>query len=408
MAGMRIVVFVAPFFMETTLRFMRATAELPGIHFALISQDPAGKLPASIRKRLAAHKVLQDALDPESICAGVRELAGRFGTVNRLLGALEQLQGPLAQVRETLDIEGLKPGPAARFRDKALMKATLRAAGIPCARHLLARSAPEIDGFLDEVGYPVIVKPVDGAGGKDTHRVEGQDDLARVLAGGAFGGGQPVLIEEFVKGEEHSFDCVSIHGKPVWHSLSHYYPAPLEVLENPWIQWCVMIPREVDDPRYDDIRQVASRALDALGMGTGLSHMEWFRRQDGSLAVSEVGARPPGAQFTTLISYANNIDLYRAWARLMVFDRFDPPQREFSAGAAYLRGQGSGPIRAIHGLDQLQQEMEGLVVEARLPVVGRTRSSSYEGDGYIIVRHAETEVVRRALQQIVQTVRVEC
>ncbi len=405
---MRIVVFVAPFFLETTLRFVRATAELPEIRFALISQDPVEKLPDSIRMHLSAHEVLEDALDPGRIAAAVRSIAGRLGAVDRLLGALEQLQGPLAQVRESLEIEGLRPGPAARFRDKALMKETLRAAGVPCARHLLARSTGEVENFLDEIGYPVIIKPIDGAGGKDTYRVEGPDDLTRVLGSGAFAGDQPVLIEEFVKGEEHSFDCVSIHGKPVWHSLSHYYPAPLEVMENPWIQWCVMIPREVDHPRYDDIRKVASQSLEALGMGTGLSHMEWFRRQDGSLAVSEVGARPPGAQFTTLISYAHNIDLYRAWARLMVFDQFDPPRREFSAGAVYLRGQGGGPIRAIHGLDQLRQEMGELVVEARLPVVGHPRSSSYEGDGYLILRHSETEVVREALRRIVQIVRVEC
>jgi hypothetical protein len=169
-----------------------------------------------------------------------------------------------------------------------------------------------------------------------------------------------------------------------------------------------MIPREVDHPRYDDIRQVAVRALDALGVGTALSHMEWFRRADGSIAVSEVGARPPGAQFTTLISYANEIDLYGAWADLMVFDRFRPPERKYAAGAAYLRGQGSGPIRKVHGLDRIRSEIGELVVEARLPEPGTRRSESYEGDGYIIVRHPRTEVVREALNRVVETVRLEC
>ena len=65
-------------------------------------------------------------------------------------------------------------------------------------------------------------------------------------------------------------------------------------MRNPWIQWSVLLPREIDGPQYDDIRQVAFRALDALGMETGLSHLEWFRRKDGSIAISEVAARPPG------------------------------------------------------------------------------------------------------------------
>ena len=404
---MPVVVFVAPFFLETTLRFLKATAELPGVRLGLVSQDPVSRLPESIRSRLAAAEVLPDALNPGLIAGAVRRIAGSLGPVHRLLGALEQLQVPLGQVRELLDIDGMRAQAARNFRDKALMKETLAAAGVPCARHVLAGSREQIREFLERTGYPVIVKPIDGAGGKDTHRVEDPAGLDRILAAREPSTERPVLIEEFVQGEEHSFDCVSIGGRPVWHSLSHYYPGPLEVLENRWIQWCVMIPREVDDARYDDIRQVASQALDALGVGTALSHMEWFRRRDGSIAISEVGARPPGAQFTSLISYANEIDLYGAWADLMVHDRFRPPERKFAAGAAYLRGQGEGPIRKILGLDRIEEQIGDLVVEARLPEPGSRGSGSYEGDGYIIVRHPRTEVVREALQRIVETVRLD-
>ena len=70
-------------------------------------------------------------------------------------------------------------------------------------------------------------------------------------------------------------------------------------------------------------------------------------RADGRYAISEVGARPPGAQFVRLISYAHDTDMYRAWARLMIFDEFDPPERPFAAGAAYLRGQGTGRVKAV-------------------------------------------------------------
>jgi hypothetical protein len=89
-----------------------------------------------------------------------------------------------------------------------------------------------------------------------------------------------------------------------------------------------------------------------LGMWNGMSHMEWFRRADGSIAIGEVAARPPGAQFTTLIGLVTGVDMYRAFAELMVFETFTPPPRRFAAGAAYLRGQGGGKdatIRAVHG-----------------------------------------------------------
>jgi len=231
--------------------------------------------------------------------------------------------------------------------------------------------------------------------------------LARAVASVAPSAERPVLLEEFVQGQEHSFDTVSIDGRPVWHSLSHYLPSPLHVLENPWIQWVVVVPREVDDARYDDVRRVAFRALEVLGMDTGVTHMEWFRRPDGSVAVSEVAARPPGAQFTSLISYANDFDFYRAWAKVAVHGVFERPARRYAAGAAYFRGQGEGRVKAVHGLDEAQRELGDLVVEVRLPRPGQGPSGSYEGEGYAILRHAETAVVERALRRLVSLVRVE-
>ena len=160
---------------------------------------------------------------------------------------------------------------------------------------------------------------------------------------------------------------MAVDGDVVWHSISSYLPTPLEVLENPWVQWAVLLPRSIDGPEYDAIRDGAARGLRALGMGTGFTHMEWFRLSEGRIALSEVAARPPGAQFTSLLSYAHDTDMYAAWARLEIFGEFDPPERRHAVGAAYLRGQGQGVVRGVHGLDVLQRELGALVVEARLP-----------------------------------------
>jgi hypothetical protein len=142
-------------------------------------------------------------------------------------------------------------------------------------------------------------------------------------------------------------------------------------------------------------------------MGTGIAHMEWFRRKDGSLAISEVAARPPGAQITALMSYAHDFDFYAAWAELVVFERWAKPERRFAAGAAFLRGQGPGRVQAVHGVERAQREMGHLVVESKLPRRGQPRAESYEGEGYVIVRHAETKVVVEALRKLISSVRVE-
>ncbi len=405
---MRTVIFVAPFVLETTQRFVEAAAEQADVDLVLVSQEPRERLPEALRGKLAGHWRVDDALNAGTLTEAVRVIASRKGPVHRLLGTLEHLQVQLAEVREALGIAGLGVEAAKNFRDKARMKDVLRAAGLPCARHRLITSRNNAWAFSREVGYPIVVKPPDGAGAKGTYSVEDAAALEEILHRHPPHPRRPLLAEEFIRGSEHSFDGVSLDGCLVWHSLTHYLPTPLDVVRNPWIQWCVLLPREVDDPAYNDIRQAAAAALAALGLDTGVSHLEWFRRPDGSIAISEVGARPGGAQISKLISYAHDVHFYRLWARLMIDGAVDPPERCFAAGAAFLRGQGEGGrVRAIRGLRQAQEEIGPLVVESNLPRLGQPPTDSYEGEGYVILRHRDTEVVERALHRLISLIRVE-
>lgn len=410
------VVFVAPFFLDATLRFVHAVASLPGIRLALISQDRQESLPASIRQRLTGHYQVRDALDAGQLAEATTFLAKRLGGVDRLLGALEQLQVPLGRVRDHLRIPGMGAEAASNFRDKARMKEVLRAAGLPCARHAAVESVADARAFVREVGLPVVVKPPDGAGAVATYRVSTGEELDRVLSMLRPGPGRRVQIEEFVTGQENSFETVSIGGRAVWDSHTRYSPQPLRVLENSWIQWTVLLPREVDDADTAAIREPARKALEVLGIRTGISHMEWFMTSRGPV-ISEVAARPPGAQIIPLNSYAHGVDFHAAWARLMVFEEFTPPERTYAAGAAFFRGQylgrhrgesgGAGRIVAMHGLDQAQKELGHLVVEASLPRLGEAKRSTYEGEGHAILRHPETRVVEDALKRLVSLVQVE-
>jgi hypothetical protein len=109
----------------------------------------------------------------------------------------------------------------------------------------------------------------------------------------------------------------------------------------------------------------------------------------------------------TLNGHAHRFDLYRAWAKLMVYETFDQPERQFAAGAAFLRGQGQGRVARVTGLDKAQKAIGHLVVEAKLPQVGQPKSSSYEGEGYAVLCHPDTAVVTHALRDLVSTVHVE-
>ncbi len=404
---MVVAAFVAPYLLEATARFVSAAAELPDVRLGLVTCEPVERIPPHLRERLAAHWRVEDPLDPRQLEWAVSGLGGQLGRVERLVGALEQLQVPLAQVRESLGIEGMDVRTAFNVRDKSQMKETLRAAGIPCARHALVRSPGEAVAFADQVGFPLVAKPPDGAGAASTFRLDDGDMLRGWLAAVPLGEDSPARLEEFLTGEEHTFDSVTVGGTTVWSSIADYRPPPLEVLRNPWIQWTVVLPRDITGPRYEGIHRWGPAALKALGVTDALTHMEWFARPDGSVAVSEVAARPPGAQLTSMHGYAHDFDLYRAWTELVILGRFDVPERRFAAGTAYLRGLGHGLVRAVHGIDAVQQQIGHLVVEAHLPQPGQPAASDYLGEGYVIVRDPDTGVVEDALRRIVDGVRVE-
>jgi formate-dependent phosphoribosylglycinamide formyltransferase (GAR transformylase) len=402
------VLFVAPVAMETTLRFVRAAASLPGVRLGLLTQEDPKRLPRELLAELQAVERLSDCQDPDKLVAAAQKVAhGWGGKLDRLVGVLEQLQEPLAVARRRLDLPGLSVDAARNFRDKSRMKDVLRAAGLPCAAHLLARTVDEALAFADSCGLPLVVKPPAGAGAKGTFQVSGREELVRYLESARPTPTEPVLLEEFVGGREFSFDSVSIGGRHVFHSISDYFPTPLEVMRTPWIQWCVLLPRDISGPEYAPIREAGPLALSALGMDTGITHLEWFRRPDGSIAISEVAARPPGAHFTTLLSYAHDLDFYRAWAELVIFGRFDPPARRYAAGAAYLKGRGEGRVVAVHGLEAARAELGDVLVETRLPTSGTPAAGGYEGDACILLRHPDTEVVRRGLAEVLKLIEVE-
>jgi D-alanine-D-alanine ligase-like ATP-grasp enzyme len=401
------VAFVAPFLRPATLRFLRAVLAVPGARVGLISHDRPDGIDPALRSALVGWGQMGDGLDAGAILLGARRLQEQMGPTDRLLGMLEQLQVPLAQVREELGVPGMGVEEALNFRDKARMKETLRAAGLPCARHRLVEDVASGLDFAREVGFPVVVKPPAGAGAVATVRCGDANELKAALQGMHPSARNPTLVEEFMLGLERSFEVVSIDGEPVWHSLTRYAPPPLDVLRNPWIQWTVTLPREVEHPAYDEVRHAGFAALKALGMGTGLSHMEWFRRQDGSIAISEIAARPPGAQIMGLMGWSTGRDLFAAWAQLMIHGTFDPPVRTHAAGVAFFRAMGAGRVVAVHGLDEAQKAVGHLVVESELPRVGQPRGTGYEGEGWAIVRAERTETVDAALAKLITTVRVE-
>lgn len=408
------IVLVAPHFLENTNRYIAAFVALEGVSLSVVSEDAERQLPEVLRRRIAGHYQVRSIGDAAQLAAAVKVLSRAVGKVDRLTGALEQLQVPMAEARALTGVPGMKPHLARRFRDKDVMKDVLRARGVPVAASALVSSVRELHAFIDRVGLPVIVKPQAGVGSRGTHRIDSAEALAALGRLGLMPTEErPLQAEQFIRAREFTCETVSINGKAVWRSGTRYFPSPLEVLETPWIQYCVLLPREVEAPwtEFAPINDSALTTLfggDAEVSGTALTHMEWFLRDDGAMYVSEVGARPPGVQIMPLMSLAHEVDFIAKWAELISFDRWsDPGPRKWATGAAFLRGQGAGPlVTSVRGVEAAVAKAGAALVELKVPKVGQARASGYEGEGIALVKSATTEGAKQALLAVIENVQI--
>lgn len=400
---MRNVVYVAPFPMDATLRFARGLATLQGVRLIGVMQQA----PSRDANPFDDIAIVEDALSASHIAAACEKIRKQYGAISRVTGILEPLQVPLAEARTLLGVDGPDPGTALRFRDKALMKDTFRAAGLPCARHKLCQTAQDGIDFARHIGLPVVLKPPAGAGCRSTWRIDDLGSLADAMRDIAPSAQRPVLAEEFLRGREGSLEIVAIGGKVVAESLSRYLPSPLEVLRNPWMQWVCWLPRDLRGPEYREVLALGPKVIDVLGLRDGIAHLEWFLRDDGSVAIGEVAARPPGGQLSLMTGIVHGADIYRTWARAVVDGEFDGPwRRQFSAGTAFLRGMGNGRVARVEGLDEAWKLLGDMLVEARMPRVGAHKGDSYEGDGYLVLKHEDEDRVQWGLKRAVETIRV--
>src|ERR1700686_5229622 len=170
-------VFVAPFLLPATVRFIAAAAMLPGVRLGLISQDPEDMLRDDLRAALFGHYRVADGTDPQQIADATRLMAQHLGSVDRLLGMLEQLQVPPGEVRDGPGIPGMGAEGAHNFRDKSRMKTVFEANGVPCAQHRLAHSPDQARSAAAELGYPLVAKPPAGAGARSTFRLDRDTQL---------------------------------------------------------------------------------------------------------------------------------------------------------------------------------------------------------------------------------------
>ncbi len=371
--------------------FARGLAEC-GVRVFGVGDQSAGALPELVRRSLSDYVQVRSLWDGEQVGRELHEhLRGRR------LDRIECLWEPgimlAAELRERFGVPGQGTAAAHRFRDKEAMKVALDAAGIRTPRHVAVDSVAGCWEAVESIGLPAILKPIAGAGSADTYRVESRDELRAVLP--RLRHVPTISVEEFVDGEEYTFDTITLDGKIAYYNIAWYRPRPLIARSNEWISPQVIALRDVDRPELAGGVQMGRDVIDALGFDTGFTHMEWYRKSDGEVVFGEIGARPPGAHQVDQMKYACDFDVFKTWGEAVAGGPVSAEiRRRYNVATIYKRARGVGRISRIEGADALQRRFGEHVVWNTLSAPGTPRRDwrkTLVSDGFIMLRHADLD-----------------
>jgi hypothetical protein len=327
--------------------------------------------------------------------------AREWGSVDRIVTAQETLLLAVAEANEALGLAAMSSDVVKRTLDKSKLKSTLRFAGVRTPSDCLVVSAGDAQRFVSEVGFPIVLKPLNGSGALTTFRIRDDEQLTQIMELLSW----PVIAETYVQGRELCFDTVTIANEPQCYSICCYDPPIIDALEDPERQWRCVMPCDLTP--YDDFIREGLKAVQALEVGNAITHMEGFMNESGPAGFVDATLRPAGARIGPMFGFAFDVDPYRLWARVAVDGCFDGPlERKYAVGTIFLRGSGSGSVDKVDGIDAIQDELKDLIVEAHWPQIRVTKAQTYTGDGFVTVRHPETSMVQNALDFIERTIKL--
>jgi formate-dependent phosphoribosylglycinamide formyltransferase (GAR transformylase) len=383
------VIMISPGYPAEMAFFARGLAAA-GASVIGIGDQPPSAVPPVAREALAHYQQVGSLAAGDAVAAVVHELA-RQVRIDRVECLWEPYMLLAARLREELDLPGLTVSQTFPFRDKELMKELLDAAGLRTPGHESTDTVAGVWAAAERLGFPLIVKPIAGAGAADTYRADSAAELDAILP--MLRHLPQVIVEEFVDGEEFTYDTICAGGQVLFENICWYRPRPLIMKLHEWISPVTIALRALDVPDLQAGRALGAATLKVLGFRDGFTHMEWYRKAGGEVVFGEIGARPPGGRLVDVMNYTTDADLFLAWAEAITQGKISRPvERRYNAAVIFKRARGIGRITGYEGLDHLMAEYGEHVAALELLPVGAPRRdwrAAIISDGMVIVRHPE-------------------
>jgi len=400
------VLMISPGYPSEMPWFTRGLAAVGAAVFGLGDQ-PFHALGEHVQGCLRGYTQVRSLWDEQLVLEHVRRIPG-IERIERVECLWEPCMMLAARLRAMLGLPGAGVEQTRRFRDKELMKQALDQAGLRTPRHVRCDSTAQCLEAAEHLGYPLIIKPIAGAGSADTYRADDESQLDKILP--RLTHVPQVSVEEFIDGEEYTFDSITVDGQVAYYNVAWYRPRPLVARSNEWISPQVIALRDVDAEHLRAGVTMGHQVIQALGVDTAFTHMEWYRKANGEVVFGEIGLRPPGAHQVDQMNYACDIDVFVQWARVVTGQGFAAEvERRYNVATVYKRAQGRGQISRIEGLERINREYRDHVVwNALLPIGSQRRNwlQTLLSDGFVILRHPDLATTMAMADDISTNVRM--
>lgn len=321
-------VFISPNFPDNYWRFCRELKN-NGFNVLGVGDCEYFELSNELRASLTEYYKVSSLESYDEVYRAVAFFSFRYGKIDWLESNNEYWLEQDARLRTDFNItSGFKTEDIAKVKFKSEMKPYYKKAGVKVARYCIADDEKTCKKFIAQVGYPVIVKPDNGVGANDTHKIENDGDLKRF-----FETKMPVtyIMEEYIQAEVNSYDAiVNSKGEPIFETGNVTPLSLMDVVEDNGTSLFYILNKP-----FEDVRDAGRRVLKAFQVRSRFVHFEFFRltcdqpigKKDEVVAL-EVNMRPSGGISPDMMNYANSTDVYKIWADMIAFDKSELSQGE--------------------------------------------------------------------------------
>jgi len=266
------------------------------------------------------------------------------GPIDRLIVFSESLQDLAAKLREEFDIPGKWTEENRLGRDKLVMKNKVAAAGLRTPRYTSVADN-EVDravAFANDVGYPLILKPINGQSSHGVRKIDNEAQLRVEVAALPTEGRWD--LEEYIAGALLHIDgLVDPQGKVTLAVPSRYFNTCLDFTLGAPLGAIMLEP---GTPLHERVTSFSVQCIEAIGLKACPFHLEVFHSTSDELVFLEVGARVGGADVPSVMHQATGINLFGEWVNMSMGQRatLSAPVTSIGAWLMFPRPEGL-PLR---------------------------------------------------------------